>query len=166
MRHIPNLLTSLRIVLAFLFPLSASEYHVWILSVALATEFLDGFLARRFGWTTQLGKVLDPIADKVFFLSVAISYLLGNRLTTLELVTVGFRDIAVTAGVLLIVTLNKHSHFHKMEPTLAGKMTTCAQYVVLFTLALGFELPVFLSAGVFLLGAFAAGQYLLLFNRH
>ncbi len=69
MKHIPNVLTVLRLLLVPLFlivyftvaPIAALPIS-WL---AALTDMLDGYLARRNGWITRLGKVLDPIADKL-----------------------------------------------------------------------------------------------------
>lgn len=69
MRNIPNILTGIRILLVPLFlvlffavsPLVALPVS-WLAAI---TDAFDGYLARRNGWITRLGKVLDPIADKL-----------------------------------------------------------------------------------------------------
>lgn len=66
---LPNQLTLLRLVLAVvLFVLMALEHYLASLGVFLAaagTDWLDGFLARRYGLVTTLGRILDPFADKI-----------------------------------------------------------------------------------------------------
>ncbi len=71
-RNLPNILTSSRIILAIVLFAVLSFPHAlayWtglaIFVVAAVTDFLDGFLARRFHLVTQLGRVLDPFADKL-----------------------------------------------------------------------------------------------------
>lgn len=82
MRHIPNILSALRILLIPVFGLLLSSERTFEAALVLAfsglTDTLDGFLARRFGWVTQLGKVLDPAADKLT--QIAVSVLLSIRL--------------------------------------------------------------------------------------
>ena len=74
MKNIPNILSSLRILLIPLFTwLSLNGYSEWaafILIISGFTDMLDGYLARKYNWITQLGKVLDPIADKLTQISV------------------------------------------------------------------------------------------------
>lgn len=69
LKYIPNCLSILRILLVpvFIF-LFLKERYYWALAVFLiggATDVLDGILARRFGWITDIGKILDPIGDKL-----------------------------------------------------------------------------------------------------
>ena len=69
MKHIPNILTVLRLLLVPLFlvvyftvaPIAALPIS-WLAAI---TDALDGYLARRNNWITRLGQVLDPIADKL-----------------------------------------------------------------------------------------------------
>jgi len=43
-----------------------------LFALAAFTDGLDGFLAKRFGWTSELGKVLDPAADKLLLITVFV----------------------------------------------------------------------------------------------
>ena len=77
MRHIPNLLSFFRILLIpwFVWEMMANEDTLTaavILAVSGLTDMLDGMLARRFNWISQLGKVLDPAADKLTQITVCV----------------------------------------------------------------------------------------------
>lgn len=84
MRHIPNILSIFRIFLipVFVRHMLAGEtlYAAVTLAASGVTDTLDGTLARKFGWVSQLGKVLDPIADKLTQLTVCVvlAYLLRD----------------------------------------------------------------------------------------
>jgi cardiolipin synthase len=77
MRHLPNILCLLRI--ALILPLlqamlAGEQWRILALfSVAAVSDALDGYLAKRFHWTSELGKYLDPIADKLLLMSVFIT---------------------------------------------------------------------------------------------
>src|SRR3990170_8650209 len=94
MRHIPNALCILRMLLVVpvAWLLNAGEYRLtlWLFAFAGFTDGLDGFLAKRFGWTSELGRILDPLADKILLVGVFIT------LATLDIVPVW---LAATAGV-------------------------------------------------------------------
>ena len=86
MKHIPNILSSLRIVLVGVFAwlfLSAFPDHMtrywWAIGVyvlAFLTDVLDGFLARTFNWITPVGKLLDPFADKLMVVTALVVILI------------------------------------------------------------------------------------------
>ena len=88
MKHIPNILSGFRIVLVGVFAwlfLTAKIPHPinywWALGVyvlAFATDVLDGFLARTFDWITPLGKLLDPLADKLMAVTALIVILIAK----------------------------------------------------------------------------------------
>lgn len=83
MKNIPNLLSAFRIVLIPFFVWQMLMEHTLnagiILVISGITDLLDGYLARRFGWITSLGKVLDPIADKLTQAAVSILLMLRLR---------------------------------------------------------------------------------------
>ncbi len=83
MRHIPNILTFVRFILVGVFCVlfSAGRYTA-ALSVyifAFATDVLDGGIARRYNWISNLGKLLDPLADKLMTVAALLCILLGKR---------------------------------------------------------------------------------------
>ena len=67
--NLPNQLSILRLILAvILFAFVANEFYATsavLFAAAAATDWLDGFLARKYGLVTTLGRILDPFADKV-----------------------------------------------------------------------------------------------------
>jgi cardiolipin synthase (CMP-forming) len=100
--NIPNSLTILRGLLAPLVAwlLVRSEFAaaLWCFAAAGATDWLDGFVARRFGFSTRLGAILDPAADKLL-LATSFFVLGWLRLLPLWLVfVVVTRDLVIVAG--------------------------------------------------------------------
>ena len=73
---IPNLLSIIRIYLMYpLLTFIAEEnylFALYIFAIAAATDGLDGYLARVMNWQTDLGKILDPIADKVLLIGTIL----------------------------------------------------------------------------------------------
>ena len=99
----PNFITVVRILLIpvfvalFITPtpdrsLSAAVIFV----VAAVTDLLDGYIARRTGQITKLGKLLDPIADKLLVLSALILLVNIDRVSALVAILVIAREVAVT----------------------------------------------------------------------
>ena len=78
LKHIPNILSVIRILLVFvflyvLFALGNIYVALIVFLVAGATDIVDGYLARRNNWITNLGKILDPFADKLMQCTVLVS---------------------------------------------------------------------------------------------
>ena len=78
LKHIPNILSVIRILLVFvflyvLFALGNIYVALIVFLIAGATDMVDGYLARRNNWITNLGKILDPVADKLMQCTVLVS---------------------------------------------------------------------------------------------
>lgn len=91
-------LTALRIPLAIAFPfLRSPAWQLGAVGLAAASDFFDGFLARRFGGS-RAGAVLDPIADKLFMAAAFLTIANRGALSSLEIVGVLGRDILAVLG--------------------------------------------------------------------
>jgi len=95
-----DVVTALRLPLAVAFPLTESHgWHLAIVAVAAASDFIDGRLARRIG-PSRVGAVLDPVADKLFMLAAFLTVARHGLLTWWEIVLVLSRDIMAGLGAL------------------------------------------------------------------
>lgn len=139
LRHIPNLLTVLRCVLTVPLAVTLAERQypaaLAIFVIAGASDGLDGYLAKRFGWQSRFGAILDPLADKLLLL-IGFGVLTWSGVLPLWLfVLVLGRDLVIVSGALLY-----HRLFgpYPMQPTLLSKANTLLQILllglVLFTL--------------------------------
>lgn len=74
-----------------------------LLAVFAATDWLDGYVARRFDQVSKLGKLLDPISDRVLFVVVGVAFVVADLLPLWALLLLLVRDVAVllVGGVLL-----------------------------------------------------------------
>jgi cardiolipin synthase len=76
LRHLPNLISAARIVLVAPIVWSLLNHHfelaIVLFLVAGASDGLDGFLAKRFGWSSRLGGILDALADKILLVSTFV----------------------------------------------------------------------------------------------
>ncbi len=104
MKSIPNILTVFRIILVgvYVYFFLQGQYVLSIATYAVAffSDVLDGYLARRNNWITKIGKVLDPLADKMLLLAVLICFFIDNRLDLwiiIAIATLEFLQIAVSA---------------------------------------------------------------------
>jgi len=130
--NLPNTLTMLRIALVpvFLYTLYHRDYNhaLIIFGVSALTDFFDGYLARRFHELTRLGKVLDPIADKLILISsFVLCGLLGLIPLWLAILVVG-RDIIVMAGVGAIYVV---ARTFWVDPLRLGKAAIATEFVLL-----------------------------------
>jgi len=101
--NLPNLLTLVRILLIPVFIIlfatptpDQSLIAAVIFAIAAATDGLDGYIARRTGQVTKLGKLLDPIADKLLVLSALILLMNVDRVSALVVLLIIAREVAVT----------------------------------------------------------------------
>lgn len=106
MKHIPNILSSMRIamvgVFIFLFTREMFFAALGIYLLAIATDSLDGYLARRNNWTSDVGKVLDPLADKLMLIAALICFLLKGWIPLwLVMIVAGKELLMIVGGILL-----------------------------------------------------------------
>ena len=128
--HIPNAITAIRIAVAAVFPFCSESIHLWLIVIGLATEFLDGFVARAFKWTTYLGQILDPVADKLFVLSVSLTWVWLGHLSVTQWLLLGLRDFGVLFIFLALLALGKIRSVRSIKAQLPSKLTTAMQYLV------------------------------------
>lgn len=109
MRYIPNILSVIRILMVgvFISCFTAGRY-IAALSVyvfAFLTDVLDGSLARRFHWVSNLGKLLDPFADKLMTVSALTCIALGKRepVYVILFIAMAVKELLMLLGALLMV---------------------------------------------------------------
>lgn len=138
--NLPNLLTVMRIGLIPVYALVFAAGHVrtafFILLLAGLTDILDGYIARTRGLVTEIGKMLDPLADKLMLLTVAISFLLSDMIPWLAAVALLVRDVGMIAGSALFHFRNKLT---VPSANAMGKLTTVLYYSAI--LCVVFEWP-------------------------
>jgi cardiolipin synthase (CMP-forming) len=131
---LPNLLCILRILLVYpVAVLILRERYPEVMAlfaVAAFTDGLDGFLAKRFGWTSELGKHLDPLADKILLVTAFICLSVNGDVPWLVTALVLLRDLVIIFGAITYRTLFGPVNGN---PTAASKFNTLAQ--ILFCLA-------------------------------
>lgn len=148
---VPNGLTLLRLFMAPAFPFVPAAWRMPMLALGLLSEYLDGYLARRLDGASDFGRVLDPIADKVFVFAVVLVLVLEGYASPGRMAFVLARDIVVVLAVLwYFLSGGQRRAMPRVEPTLLGKVVTAAQIAFLI-LVLGLErspLPLVIAVGV------------------
>ncbi|MCW8884870.1 MAG: CDP-diacylglycerol--glycerol-3-phosphate 3-phosphatidyltransferase [Motiliproteus sp.] len=138
--NIPNILTSLRILLipcivvVYYLPFSWSLYGAaGIFWLAAVTDWFDGYLARRLNQTTAFGAFLDPVADKLM-VSVALVLLVetySSIYMTIPAVIIVGREIVISALREWMAELGKRA---SVAVSMVGKLKTVMQMLAIFVL--------------------------------
>lgn len=124
---IPNLITAIRLLLlpVFVYLLfGVEDRHVagWLLFGIGCTDWVDGYLARRLGQVSNVGKVLDPVADRLLFFVGVGSILIDGAVPVWFAVLVLFREAAVAVATLALAGLGAR----RIDVTWYGKAATFA----------------------------------------
>src|SRR5882757_7048376 len=127
---IPNLITLGRILLVPIVVWAISSGTMWIafvlFVVAGVSDAVDGYLAKRFGMTTELGRYLDPLADKALIVSIYLALGINDLIPRWLVILVVSRDILIVGGIMLSWVIGNPL---KIRPLLVSKLNTVAQIV-------------------------------------
>ena len=142
---VPNILTGLRIalipVLVAVFYLAPIEWRyiasAFVFSIASVTDWLDGYLARKWGQLTPFGAFLDPVADKLI-VAVALVLLVevhASAILAVPALVIVSREIVVSA---LREWMARYSEKRGVGVSILGKIkTVCQMIAIILLLALG-----------------------------
>jgi CDP-diacylglycerol--glycerol-3-phosphate 3-phosphatidyltransferase len=131
-RQLPNTLTVLRLFLAVLCTYFAYQINIKSLTIsfilfciASATDYFDGYLARKWKIVSSFGKLMDPIADKVLILGVLFAFAIQGIIPLILAGLICFREVFLTVIRLLI------SKKTVLAARYSGKVKTFSQVIVL-----------------------------------
>jgi cardiolipin synthase (CMP-forming) len=137
MRHIPNLICLARIalILPLLQAMVAGDHKPIpvLFCLAAVSDGLDGYLAKRFGWTSELGRLLDPAADKLLLVSVFITAAWLDIAPWWVAAVAVARDLVIAGGALCY-----RLWFGPLKgrPTVVSKINTGVQLLYLAAVVL------------------------------
>jgi len=138
---VPNVLSLLRLLLIPVFlVLLITEQYLWALVtlvVSSVTDFVDGYVARRFDQVSRLGQLLDPAADRLFIFSTLVGLAIRGFLPWWLVGVVVARDVLL---LVLGVILAQH-RYGPLPVHHLGKMGTFALLVAMPVLVLGAAFP-------------------------
>ena len=141
---IPNLLSAFRMI-AFLpvIILFSSEYYLtsfFLFTAAAWSDFLDGFLARKYSITSNLGSLLDLLADKILVSSILIFlvFYTGNAFLLIFTIIITVREISISSLRLFLVS--NGVEISNITPDKYGKLKTFLQ---MFSISLLLLYPLF-----------------------
>ncbi|MDJ0975722.1 MAG: CDP-alcohol phosphatidyltransferase family protein [Planctomycetota bacterium] len=123
-KPVPNILTVLRIVAAGILPFGPVAWRLALVLFAGISDWLDGWIARRFHAQSKLGALLDGVADKLFVLSAVVTFVGSGDLPLWQGLVLMARDITVGLIAGYAVLTRQWHAFGHMEARLAGKLTT------------------------------------------
>lgn len=159
----PNVVSLTRLPLALLFPFATVNPPVAfaVLLAAGLTDVVDGWLARRNGQETALGAIVDPIADKVFAITVVVTLLVNGTLPLWAVPALLVREI-FEAPLLAWCFLTKRKREERprdVRANIPGKLATVLQFAaVMAALAMPAYLTTVLAVAA-AAGAFAGISY-------
>ena len=130
LRHLPNLITLLRMLLVVpLCWLIADGLYggaLVIAAIAGLSDAVDGFLAKRYGWQSWLGGILDPIADKLLLMAAFLWLAFAGDVPGWLAALVIGRDLVIVGGAVAYYYLIGH---FDAAPSRLSKLTTLVQIV-------------------------------------
>jgi cardiolipin synthase (CMP-forming) len=171
---LPNFITIARLIgvplIVWLIIADRFLAATFLFILAGLSDAADGFIAKRFGATSELGAYLDPVADKALLVSVFVTLGLNGALPAWLIVLVVSRDLFIIGALLLAYILSNPMAVH---PLWVSKVNTVAQ-IVLIALILGERSGVaafgplveLVVIAVAVLTVASAGAYLVEWVRH
>ena len=133
---IPNLLSFIRIILVPIIVVLYLKKHMVAATVLVvvsgASDMLDGFIARTFNQVSDLGKLLDPIADKLTMLAVVFLVAIHHLPMRVMLYVMMAKEGIMLLGALVLFKTGART----CQSKLFGKLATAALYVTIFTVML------------------------------
>ena len=145
MRVVPNIISIFRICLVPVFIVlyfsdnrDIKLYAVIVYALATFSDFLDGFLARRFMASTNLGKLLDPLGDKLMTIAVMACITIDGLIPIWAVLVAGIKEILMAIGGFVV---HKVAHVEIPPSNLIGKTTTVVFFLVCVALMLFKDIP-------------------------
>lgn len=129
---LPNLISTIRILavpvfLWILFGLDEPGWAGFLLGWIGATDWVDGYLARRLGQVSEVGKFLDPLADRMAIVAAVIGGWIAGVLPVVVAVLLVIREAAIAIGALLVAWKARA----KLDVRQTGKAATLGLYAAI-----------------------------------
>lgn len=152
--NISNSLTILRAPLALVFLVESSFLRILAIILAMLTDSIDGYLARKTLSTTRFGAILDPIMDKFFVIFALTVFYSEGRIELWQALSMISRDFSLLVFALYLAF---SGHWQEFECTAIrwGKITTALQFIILIGLTAAFSFPWYVYSLFILFGGLA-----------
>jgi cardiolipin synthase len=163
---IPDLISLSRLALAAAFVRYATQpaVAVAILCAAGISDWLDGWVARRFKQETKFGALLDPICDRLFVIPVLATLVFVHGVPLWQLAVLITRDVLNTLGAAVVWVL-RPDRVKYLHPLRSGKVVTSLQFWCVVHIVLGLPFFAVTFAAVALATVWALRDYSLEFRR-
>lgn len=140
--NIPNFLSFVRIFSVPVFIWMVLNHHyLWALSLfvlAAITDALDGYLAKKWNQITEIGKFLDPLADKILLISSFVTLTVNGLIPLWITLIVVTRDLVIIIGALVFQVLTGSL---RIEPLNISKINTVLQIIFIIIILWGDNYP-------------------------
>ena len=167
MKVVPNILSIFRICLVPIFIAvylsDANEiksYAIFVYALATLSDFLDGFLARMFKASTSLGKILDPLGDKLMTIAVMVCITIDGLIPVWAVLIAVIKELMMAIGGLVI---HKVVNVEIPPANLIGKTSTVVFFLVCVTIMIFREIPretaIWMISGAIVLMFIALASY-------
>jgi cardiolipin synthase len=149
LRALPNIISSSRVLLAAAFVVAGdTNARLGLLGVAGLTDFLDGWVARRGRWTSKLGALIDPIADRIFVLVAVSTFVYTGTLSWFGFFVMLSRDVMTAIG-FFVARVVPWLQAVEFKARMSGKIVTTLQ---LITFAMLLRMPQWVTPCLWLVG--------------
>ena len=172
--NLPNIITLGRILLVpvIVWAIASNQMTIAfvIFVVAGVSDAIDGFLAKRFNMTTEIGALLDPVADKALLVSIYVTLGISGDIPRWLVILAVSRDFMIVGAVIISWLLDNPV---PMKPLMVSKLNTVAQvsFAALVLASLGFQFnaspyEIILAGFVTVLTLLSVSFYLVEWARH
>jgi phosphatidylglycerophosphate synthase len=135
-RVVPNILSTVRLVLAFLFPFVPEQLWIWLIIGSGCSDVLDGWVARRWQVQSRAGAILDGVADKLFILIALLTVAGFGKFSLWWVPPLLARDLLVAFTAAYAAFISSWESFNKMDVRWSGKLATAGQFLLLLVAVL------------------------------
>lgn len=142
MKYVPNILSFIRLALCPVFIVTffkdTPENAFLVFLIASLLDIIDGFIARKFNAITTLGKIIDPVADKVLQLSAVICFTAKNFIPWFVVIILGLKELTMLVGGGIISKKQKNMVYSNTYGKIASFITSLTLCAMFFTAEGGF----------------------------
>ena len=164
MHHLPNLLSFLRVPLALCLFISFPLVRFFSILLAMITDIVDGWVARRYGYTSRIGTIIDPLTDKFFVITAVAIFFYEGALNWQQLLAFFSRDIALLFFSSTLWYVDGWKKF-TIRAFYCGKIVTTLQFITLLILSLQLVVPKIFFYSMAIFGTFSYLELLCIYKK-